>query len=235
MTAKTWLKRSLGKVFPVDLLEQLTEYSIGEKVFPLDPASEIRMPGKGWEEVVNRGRKELWRRAFDRIGSDILLLEFGVFRGESLREFVTINTAPRSLFYGFDSFEGLPEDWRTTKAGHFSTDGEMPQIEDTRVRLVKGWFNRSLPPLLDQIEAEAGDRAVVVHLDADLYSSTLYALNRISERIPSFYFIFDEFAGHEARALHNFRQATGAEVEFWDHVNWNGLPAAVSGRLSLTR
>ena len=36
-------------------------------------------------------------------------LEFGVWRGESLELWSHINTNPASRFYGFDSFEGLPE------------------------------------------------------------------------------------------------------------------------------
>ncbi len=39
-------------------------------------------------------------------------LEFGVFRGETLRAWSRLNSNPGSRLFGFDSFEGLPEDWR---------------------------------------------------------------------------------------------------------------------------
>ena len=100
---------------------------------------------------------------------------------------------------------------------------------------MKGWFQDSLPPLLDEISAAAESRAVVVHFDADLYSSTLYLLFALTARLPAFTFIFDEYAGHEARALYNFIQATGAKVRFDYRSDWQGFPAAVSGSLDARR
>jgi len=35
-------------------------------------------------------------------------LEFGVWKGESLKYFSTLDQNPKSRFFGFDSFEGLP-------------------------------------------------------------------------------------------------------------------------------
>jgi hypothetical protein len=82
---------------------------------------------------------------------------------------------PESRFYGFDSFEGLPEDWGNKAKGTFSRQGEPPRLDDERVRFVVGWFHETLPGFV----AEGSDyEAVLVHLDADLYSSTLFALRR---------------------------------------------------------
>src|SRR5713226_5160051 len=38
-------------------------------------------------------------------------LEFGVRYGDSLFKWSALNTRPTSRFIGFDSFEGIPEDW----------------------------------------------------------------------------------------------------------------------------
>jgi O-methyltransferase len=200
----------------------------------LDEAEAIVPSGTSWEDVVDRGRQTLWRRTLDRVpGSDILLLEFGVWKGDSTRQFVKLNSSPRSLFYGFDSFEGLPEDWRGMAAERFDLGGALPRIDDERVTFVKGWFRDSLPPLLDRLAEEGADRAVVVHFDADLFSSTLYLLFTLGTRFKRYHFIFDEFSGHETRALYNYIQATGAEVKFFYRLDWQGFAQVVSGELTL--
>lgn len=51
-------------------------------------------------------------------------LEFGVYQGESIRKWCGLNNNPESRFIGFDSFEGLPENWEgKCDAGTFSTGG----------------------------------------------------------------------------------------------------------------
>jgi hypothetical protein len=47
----------------------------------------------------------------------------------------------RVSLYGFDSFEGLSESWNIgAKVGHFSTDGIVPEIDDSRIHYHKGRF-----------------------------------------------------------------------------------------------
>lgn len=82
-----------------------------------------------------------------------LFLEFGVFEGK------TINHMSRLLsdrtFYGFDSFEGLPETWHAGyEKGHFSLDGDLPWV-NPNVKLVKGWFNDTLPAFLKEHPGDA--------------------------------------------------------------------------------
>ncbi|MEN6552291.1 MAG: TylF/MycF/NovP-related O-methyltransferase [Methanobacterium sp.] len=143
-------------------------------------------------------------------------LEFGVFKGESLNAWATINKNKSSRFYGFDWFYGLPEEWVTsfndnTKKGTFSTNGELPDIEDIRVKLVQGLFQQSLPEFLKNFHPK---NRLVIHLDADLYSSTLYVLTRINDLLSSnTILIFDEFAsiGHEFRAFMDYCSAYGRD------------------------
>jgi hypothetical protein len=234
MGAKTVAKRLLGRALSIEWLEKLTEYAIDRQPGPahLNGAADLTPPGTGWDEVVEEGRRRIWRETFARLGPDVLLLEFGVWKGDSMRYFAGLNQSPRSLFYGFDSFEGLPDEWRGMKAGHFSTAGQIPQIDDPRVRFVKGWFQDSLPPMMDEIAAAAEGRSVVVNFDADLYSSTLFLLFTLGARLRAYTFLFDEYAGHEARALHNYLQATGATVEFLSRCDWQGFPMTVAGEIT---
>jgi len=235
VTLKRSAKRLIGRLLPIDLAEKLTEYSLDRQASPvrLDEAVDLTPAGRGWDAVVLRGREAVWSRALADAGvGDALVLEFGVWQGDSIRRLAQLLPSPGSLFYGFDSFEGLPEGWRGMAAGHFSTGGEPPALDDPRVRFVKGWFRDSLPPMMDEIARAAEGRAVVVHFDADLYSSTLYLLFTLTERLKRFLFFFDEFAGHEARALYNFLQATGAEARFSYRCDWEGFPTTVAGHLT---
>jgi hypothetical protein len=236
MPVKAKLKSLIGRAARVDFLEKLTEYAIAESEpsVSLAKAETIHAPGTTWEQIIERGRETLWERTLARVaGEDILLLEFGVWKGESTRYFTGLNRSPRSRFYGFDSFEGLPEDWRGMTTARFDVAGALPRIDDPRVTFVKGWFRDTVPQRIEEIAAASEGRALVVHFDADLYSSTLYLLFALGMRFRRYHFIFDEFSGHETRALYNYIQATGAECDFYYRLDWQGCPQVVSGELRL--
>jgi len=103
----------------------------------------------GGYDVTHRfeNREEL----FDIVGvqiadREVLYLEFGVFTGDATRCWSKLLRHPRSRLHGFDSFEGLPHDWLSNRPrGHFSLQGEIPQVDDKRVEFFKGWFEQTLP------------------------------------------------------------------------------------------
>lgn len=151
---------------------------------------------------------------YDYINSEIVCdkpiqyLEFGVYKGESIKYFANINTHLDSRFVGFDTFTGLPGDWigltRTVKSTTFDTDGESPQSDDMRVSFIKGLFQDTLPKFL---QAYNSTSQLVIHNDSDLYSSTLYVLTCAKDIIlPGTIIIFDEFYSvmHEFRALEDY-------------------------------
>jgi hypothetical protein len=99
-------------------------------------------------------------------GTAIDFLEFGVCTGHSIRFWSQINRDPQSRFIGFDSFEGLPEDWtRNYPKGSLDVGGAVPQIDDERVSFVKGWFQNTLPGFLNGFTPRS---RLVVHSDSDL-------------------------------------------------------------------
>jgi O-methyltransferase len=141
-------------------------------------------------------RFDLYSAVNDQLGNQaICYLEFGVWRGESLRKWTQIHSNPGSRFYGFDSFEGLPEDWQhvgatTTKAA-FDLNGNLPIFDDARVGLVKGWFQHTIGPFLREHPIT---HPLVIHNDSDLHSSTLYTLAMLDSYIqPGDIIIFDEY------------------------------------------
>jgi hypothetical protein len=151
------------------------------------------------------GRGELYQFVAQQIQEPATYLEFGVLEGATLRQWIKLLKSPATTFTGFDSFEGLPENWGLfTSKEVFDVKGKLPQFDDPRVRLVKGWFNDTLPPFLREFHPHP---TLVLHLDADLYSSTIFVLRQMKPHLrPGTILIFDEFFDreHELKALNEF-------------------------------
>jgi hypothetical protein len=156
-----------------------------------------------------RRRSELHSAIASRFAEErVLYLEFGVYQGESLRLWSKLLRNPGSTLHGFDSFEGLPEAWDTSRPkGTFDVRGKVPNFADKRVQIHPGWFTDTLPSFALPVH----DR-LIVHLDADLYSSTAFVLEQLENRIlPGAVLIFDEFCDrlHEQRAFEEHLHKTG--------------------------
>jgi hypothetical protein len=140
-------------------------------------------------------------------GSAPLYLEFGVYRGRTIRYWASHLPAPGARFVGFDSFEGLPEDWQpNAQRGSFSV-GQAPQVDDPRVSFVVGWFDKTLP----SYEPPAHDQ-LIVNVDCDLYSSTQYVLEWIAPYLrPGTLVYFDDLFNrdHQWRALREWLDGSG--------------------------
>jgi hypothetical protein len=147
-------------------------------------------------------------------GAPIDFFEFGVFQGQSMRAWLDINRNPASRFFGFDCFEGLPEDWPSggRKRGDFSCGGEIPDIDDPRVSFHKGLFKDTLPVFLDTYTPR---NKVVVHMDADLFGSTVYALMQLDRYMPrGTPVVFDDFGPKDDfAALCTYAQCCGRQWE----------------------
>lgn len=188
------------------------------------------------------------------------------------------NETSYTTFHGFDSFEGLPEDWINGqvgvddkpfhKRGAFDTGGQSPDIDNLvnhrlklrnhggnntnritttnttetqtetdidstspsslvavttttnmttmrtldNVQFHKGWFHETLPPFLNDLNAE--DQPIAfVHADADLYTSTLTFLKMMCERKlfrKGSIIVFDEFW--------NYPNWENGEYKAWNEI-----------------
>jgi len=130
-----------------------------------------------------------------------LWLEFGVCSGRTIN---LISTNTENKVYGFDSFFGLPEDWGNhQKKGEYSRNGNLPFVNDN-VELVVGLFNDTL----DDFLKEHLEPVAYLHLDADLYSSTKYVLDKLENRIVTGTVIsFDE--------IYNYPEYRDHEIKAW--------------------
>ncbi len=130
------------------------------------------------------------RRVSDAVGADAMgdYLEFGVYQGNSMmamQEAVRRVGLEKVRFFGFDSFEGLPSEaeWDGPwSEGEFRSDIEFTRkrlteggVDWNRTELVKGFFSETLTPELRQ--QHSLEKASLIMIDADLYTSSRDALN----------------------------------------------------------
>lgn len=199
-------------------------------VLLIDPPIESNNPG---QERQLTYRKE-FERAMPMCAPGGWYLEFGVFKG------FTINTCaeilPDQMFYGFDSFEGLPEEWhflnpddkrvKTSKRmpkGHFALE-KLPEVRDN-VTLVKGFFDQSLEPWIEQ---NLKNDSVIswLHLDADLYSSTIFVLEKLNQYIkPGTIIRCDELVDWrlEGFPVNHHREKPKPKYSNWVNGEWKAL------------
>ena len=116
--------------------------------------------------------------------------------------------------FGFDSFQGLPEDWGVVPRGTYSSRGRVPDIESAE--FIVGEFASTLPQFFDSKRPMAG----LINFDADLYSSTITALSNARPVIDhKTTLVFDEFIVNnnweqdEFKALNEFCEANGFKYE----------------------
>lgn len=143
--------------------------------------------------------------------------EFGVYQAETINFIASL--IPTEI-HGFDSFKGLPEDWR---AGHRKGTFALPNLPKVRdnVRLYAGWFEDSIPRFMQRHPGPVA----FLHLDADLFTSTQTVLECFSDRIVAGTVIqFDEFFNYpgwqegEYRAFVEFCTKYRAEPDYFGYT-----------------
>ena len=186
-----------------------------------------------------RGHTLLWEASHltrpSRQDSDELVLDLGVWLGWSTR---LISDACGRTVYGFDTFEGLVEDWQIDdqiliKRGTFSLSEPLAQrlIRDTgvslhdglpaalgrKVQFIRGSTYETLVPFL-------ADRPAVpiklFHMDLDTYESCLHALETCKDRfVEGSILVFDEYLVTNAEMRAFFEFQSQYELE-WRYRAW---------------
>lgn len=141
--------------------------------------------------------------ATTQLDNDLLnrgqVLEFGVATGRTLNHFA--RCLPTKTVYGFDGFNGLPEDWTSRMPKGFFKRKYLPCVRHN-CTLVVGWFNETLPGFVKNHQ----DPVALLHVDCDLYSSTVTVLSELEQQIvPGTVIVFDEYINYPGWQLDEFK------------------------------
>lgn len=172
--------------------QQLNSYNYFKKYFKssilLKNANDIR------DYSIKRAKEQ-------DISNKFYYIEFGVYDGTSINFF----SKHVSNIYGFDSFDGLREDWTGNfgfAKGHFDLKSKLPKV-NKNVTLIKGLVQDTLDDFIHK------DLQInFIHMDLDTYESSLFVLKKIKPYLcKNSIILFDQ--------LHNF--------EGWDTGEFKAL------------
>lgn len=220
MRFNIFLKHALGKVLPDSFT--LRYFS--------------RLPQfNTWlnKHIVNQdcpkfeAREELYKHIYETLLNNVQLtyFEMGVWYGAAIKTWTSLDGNSQSRYYGFDTFQGLPEVWEgltaNAEVGTFDVGGgiENVNIDDGRVTLIEGLFQDTVPGFLNKglIETES---TKILHIDSDLYSSALYCLTKFDHLMKSGdIIIFDELSSmDEFWALQDYATAFRRSYKVLGHA-----------------
>jgi len=151
------------------------------------------------------------------------IVEFGVYKGASLKQLAALTA---ETIHGFDSFQGLPEDWTYfQKKGRFSLEGQVVRFTEQNVVIHTGWFNETLPGWM---ERNAG-AIRFMHVDCDIYASAAYVLESLRSRIvPGTVIVFDEYLNYPGWEQHEYRAFREFTTRCALHYRYIGFASAAN-------
>lgn len=146
---------------------------------------------------------QLLSYAMGKVALDGLVLEFGVYSGETVNHIAAFFKDKR--VFGFDSFEGLKEDWHghhNSVAGTFNRGGNPPPVR-ANVQLVKGWFDKTVPDFAARTE---NAKIAFLHVDSDTYESAKTILDSLGRRLAKgSVVVFDEYLNYRGWKIGEFK------------------------------
>ncbi|WP_264802398.1 class I SAM-dependent methyltransferase [Acetobacter fabarum] len=165
--------------------------------------------------IISKDRYSLLKYAFQHADKEGLILEFGVEKGASINYLASLT---QQTVHGFDSFEGLPTDWKGTMEtkGAFDMNKAPPKVRPN-VQLHIGWFDDVIPVFLKQTD----NSIAYMHVDCDTYESTKILLDLTKDRIKTgTVIVFDEYFNYpgwkenEFKAFQEFVADTKIKYEY---------------------
>jgi hypothetical protein len=198
---KQFLKNILVKftnnIFPLDAVDRNRPVSIQKILWDeaRHESADFCRPHLNTSLLFN-DEDSLRRFVISQIPGTGLILEFGVYQAHSLNLFAQYckERGDVRMLYGFDSFEGLEEEWfgHFSSAADFDLGGALPKIGEN-VKLFKGWIDKTLPHFLES-HSEA---VALIHIDTDTYTPAKHILLSLKDRlVPGSIILFDDFYGY---------------------------------------
>jgi hypothetical protein len=237
-TAQIWLRLRLeewkfrGREIVRRNLRKLVEIAISDLDLMAafqDLGSSVAFEHAHLSEAADfKGRHQLCRYALSQVaGNDGLFLEFGVYKGDSINRLAGLK--PQVRWYGFDSFQGLPEAWTLgARKGAFDVGGALPPVRDN-VTLSRGFFAETLPPFASE---HRGQKIAFLHVDCDLYSATKTIFDALGDMLrPGSIILFDEYFNYpgwqngEYKAFIEYTTESGQPFEYLGYVRTGGQVA----------
>ena len=154
---------------------------------------------------------------YQRFDGDIA--EFGVYEGQTAKWMLPFMRDNQTLHL-FDSFEGLARDWSGLPKGSFKT--LQPVFDGANTVVHNGWFEDTVQDALE------GATLSLVHMDCDLYESTLDALWQLPPLREGTLILFDEYVHNlgnkpvddEHRAFTEWIADTGQRFKYLWRTAW---------------
>lgn len=137
-----------------------------------------------------------------------LYLEFGVFKGNSINLFAKkMKKKISTKIHGFDSFEGLREDWKGHvfyPKGSLNLNKKLP-LTQKNVVLITGWIQDTLPKFLENNKYKIN----FIHIDVDTYETTKFILNQTKKYLrPGSIILFDDLYNFSGWSVGEYKALT---------------------------
>ena len=154
--------------------------------------------------VFRLKRENIWQDIEKILQKDVTFIELGVASGyltgwwlSPLRKSLTERNY---AYHGFDSFQGLPREWRNFEAGTFSTNGVAPSIESRYLVFHAGLVEETLNVKLMKKISTTNQK--VIFFDLDLFEPSLHAYSIIKPYLKAGDILyFDEARDADERRL----------------------------------